>query len=67
MSSGLFLAAMSIDRLIAVRFPLAAARVCTTKRAKLTVILTAILIMIFNINVFFVFDYFEDKNTGIIF
>jgi hypothetical protein len=66
MSSGLFLAAMSIDRLIAVRFPLAAARLCTAKRAKLTVILIPIFIMIFNINIFFVFDYFEDKKTGII-
>jgi hypothetical protein len=64
MISGLFLAGMSVDRLIAVRFPMAAARLCTTKRAKVTVISTTVSIGIVNIQRFYVFEYMEDLETG---
>ncbi|XP_064637544.1 growth hormone secretagogue receptor type 1-like [Lineus longissimus] len=63
--SGLYLAAMSVDRLIAVRFPMAAIRLCTTKRAKVTVLLITIPIVLINIHIFFVFKYVEDLNSGV--
>ena len=64
MLSGLFLSGMSIDRLIAVRFPLAAARLCTTRRAKVTVLISTVPIVIANANAFFAFHYTEDPDTG---
>jgi hypothetical protein len=64
MLSGLFLAAMSIDRLLAVRFPMAATRLCTTKRAKITVTLITIPIVAINVHTFFVFEYIEDIKAG---
>jgi hypothetical protein len=62
--SGLYLAAMSIDRLIAVRFPMAAIRLCTTKRANVTVLLITFSILAINTNIFFVFKYVEDIESG---
>jgi hypothetical protein len=74
MLSGLFLAAMSIDRLLAVRFPMAAVRLCTTKRAKITVVTTkrakitvvviTIPIVAINLHTFFVMEYIEDLEAG---
>ncbi|XP_064642690.1 thyrotropin-releasing hormone receptor-like isoform X3 [Lineus longissimus] len=60
MLSGFFLAEMSVDRLIAVRFPMAAPRICTTSRAIKTVIITAIFGIIFNFQLPFVMVYVKD-------
>ncbi|XP_064632599.1 uncharacterized protein LOC135490944 [Lineus longissimus] len=64
MLSGLCLAAMSVDRLLAIRFPLAAAGLCTTKRAKITVVLITVPIAAINVHTFFVYDYIEDLEAG---
>jgi uncharacterized membrane protein len=64
MLSGLFLAAMSVDRLLAVRFPMAATRLCTTTRAKITVVLITIPTVAINVNTFFVYEYIEDIKAG---
>ncbi|XP_064643078.1 uncharacterized protein LOC135497247 [Lineus longissimus] len=53
--SGLCLALMSIDRVIAVRFPLRAARLCTTGRAKRSVVITYTAIMTVNLHIFVVY------------
>ncbi|XP_064626805.1 cysteinyl leukotriene receptor 1-like isoform X2 [Lineus longissimus] len=53
--SGLSLAQMSIDRLIAVRFPLRAIQLCTTGRTKRTVAITYTTIITLNLHVFFVY------------
>jgi hypothetical protein len=65
MLSGLFLAAMSIDRLLAVRFPMAATRLCTTKRAKITVVFITIPIVAINVHNFFIYEYIEDIKAGV--
>ncbi|XP_064621121.1 uncharacterized protein LOC135483979 [Lineus longissimus] len=62
--SGLYLAEMSTDRLIAVRFPMAAPRLCTTSRAHKTVIITTILIAALDLNIFFTYQYIRDPVTG---
>ncbi|XP_064637929.1 uncharacterized protein LOC135494108 [Lineus longissimus] len=54
--SGLTLAQMSIDRIIATRFPLHAVRLCTTGRAKRTTAITYIVVIAVNIHVFFVYE-----------
>jgi hypothetical protein len=64
MLSGLYLAEMSVDRLIAVRFPMAVARLCTTSRAIKTVVITAVLVIIFNLQIPFVMVYVRDPVTG---
>ncbi|XP_064643084.1 thyrotropin-releasing hormone receptor-like [Lineus longissimus] len=64
MLSGFFLAQMSIDRLIAVRFPLAAPGLCTTPRAIKTVVITTVLVVIFNLYVPFVVVYYKNPITG---
>ncbi|XP_064650033.1 uncharacterized protein LOC135501714 [Lineus longissimus] len=53
--SGLCLALMSIDRVIAVRFPLRAARLCTTGRAKRAVVISYTAIMTVNLHIFVVY------------
>jgi hypothetical protein len=62
--SGLYLSAMSIDRLIAVRFPMAAIQLCTTKRAKVTVLLITFPIALIYVHIFFIFKYVEDLQSG---
>jgi hypothetical protein len=63
-TSGFFLMEMSIDRLIVVRFPMAAGRICTTARAKLTIIVTLVLVFGFGSNFLFIYDYNYDPVTG---
>ncbi|XP_064643680.1 uncharacterized protein LOC135497750 isoform X2 [Lineus longissimus] len=65
MLSGLFLAEMSVDRLIAVAFPMAATRLCTNKRAYITVGVTTAIIAPLNINIFYTYQHYEDKDTGL--
>jgi hypothetical protein len=64
MLSGFFLVEMSIDRLIAVRFPMSAPRLCTRSRAIKTVIVTTVLVVIFNLQLPFVLDYVKDPVSG---
>jgi hypothetical protein len=62
--SSLFLAEMSVDRLLAVRFPMSANRWCTTKRAKVTVVMTSLALAAVNTHVVFAFKYTEDLKAG---
>jgi hypothetical protein len=48
---------MAIDRLIAVRFPLAARRLCTASRAKITIGITYTVSMVVNLHIFFIYKY----------
>ncbi|XP_064620337.1 uncharacterized protein LOC135483397 [Lineus longissimus] len=54
--SGLCLALMSIDRVIAVRFPLQAIRLCTTGRAKRAAAITYTIVITLNLHIFFVYE-----------
>jgi hypothetical protein len=64
MLSGLFLAEMSLDRMLAVRFPMKAASLCSTTRAKITVILTTIVIVALNVHLMFALKYVRDPVLG---
>ncbi|XP_064622981.1 FMRFamide receptor-like [Lineus longissimus] len=61
--SGFFLMEMTIDRLIVVRYPMAAARLCTSKRARWTVLITTGVIMALNANMIWIFKYQYDPET----
>jgi hypothetical protein len=50
--SGIVLMEMSVDRLIVVRFPMYAKTRCTTKRAVRTVVITAVLVFLANLHIF---------------
>jgi hypothetical protein len=54
--SGLCLSLMSIDRVIAVRFPLQAVLLCTTDRAKRAVAITYTTIITLNLHIFFLYE-----------
>jgi hypothetical protein len=62
--SGFYLAEMTIDRLIVVRFPMVAHRLCTTQRACVTIIVTLIVICGLDLYIFFTFKYVVDEETG---
>ncbi|XP_064637312.1 cysteinyl leukotriene receptor 1-like [Lineus longissimus] len=62
--SGFFLAEMTIDRLIVVRFPLAAPRLCTTRRACISIAITFVLISGLSSYIMFKFKYFYNEETG---
>jgi hypothetical protein len=62
--SGFYLAEMTIDRLIVVRFPMAAPRFCTTQRAVRTIVATFALILSLNLYVLFTFKYVHNEETG---
>jgi hypothetical protein len=62
--SGLFLAEMSLDRLIAIRFPATAVKYCTTSRAWKTVLVTSILIALLNANLFYTYRYHKEEVLG---
>jgi hypothetical protein len=64
MLSGLFLAAMSVDRLIAVRFPMKAPTLCTAGKAKKTVFAFSLLITTLNLHIFYVLHYIVDRELG---
>jgi hypothetical protein len=46
---------------------MAAARLCTTKRAKVVIIISTASTAAINLQRFFVFEYVEDLKTGILF
>ncbi|XP_064630980.1 cysteinyl leukotriene receptor 1-like [Lineus longissimus] len=62
--SGFFLAAMSIDRAVAVRFPMAAPRLCTTSKAKKVVLIGSFIMTAANSNLFYTYEYVKDPITG---
>jgi hypothetical protein len=64
MLSGLFLAEMSLDRMLAVRFPMKAASLCSTTRAKVTVVLTTVVIVAINVHLMFALKYVSDPILG---
>ena len=64
MLSGLFLASMSIDRLLAVKYPMDAQRLCTASRARKTVLALTGFISAANIHLFFAINYIKDKELG---
>ncbi|XP_064633308.1 galanin receptor 2b-like [Lineus longissimus] len=53
--SGFYLAAMTVDRLIVVRFPMAVPRLCTIRRAWLTIFIMLVIISGLNIYLFYTF------------
>ena len=55
---------MSIDRLIVVRYPMAASRICTTARAKWTVAGTVVTVFTLNSNMLFIYKYSYNEATG---
>lgn len=57
----ILLISMTIDRLIAVRFPLRSVTVCTPKRAKLISAISLIIIMVYNIPQLYLGDVFEGR------
>jgi hypothetical protein len=64
MLSGFYLTAMSIDRLLAVRFPMASSRMCTPGRAKRVISIGTFLIAVANLNLIFTLHYVKDPATG---
>ncbi|XP_064630979.1 cysteinyl leukotriene receptor 1-like [Lineus longissimus] len=62
--SGFFLAAMSIDRAVAVRFPMAAPRLCTTSKAKKVVLIGTFIMTAANSNLFYTYEYVKDPISG---
>jgi hypothetical protein len=64
MISGFYLTTMSIDRLLAVRFPMAASRICTPGRAKRVIAIGTFLIIGVNVNLLFTLHYVKEPATG---
>jgi hypothetical protein len=64
MLSGFYLTAMSVDRLLAVRYPMAAPTMCTVSRAKKVVYIGTCLIVPANLNLLFTLHYVKDSATG---
>jgi hypothetical protein len=64
MVSGLTLAEMSVDRFIAIRYPMAAQRICTTTKAKTTIIITAVVFTAVNVSAFFCHVRITDEVSG---
>ncbi|XP_064624468.1 galanin receptor type 2-like [Lineus longissimus] len=62
--SSIFLSAMSLDRLLAVRFPMKATTLCTAARAKVAVIVASLSVLAINIHLFYVVQYFWDPQLG---
>ncbi|XP_064622786.1 C-C chemokine receptor type 3-like [Lineus longissimus] len=64
-TSGLFLAEMSIDRAIAVTFPMKAASICTASRALKVTVVTCVIQLTFNIQAFFSYK-LPDPPNGVV-
>ena len=62
--SGLYLAEMSLDRLVAIRFPSLAVRLCTTSKAWKTCLATFLVIAILNANMFYTYRLEKDEILG---
>ncbi|XP_064637214.1 delta-type opioid receptor-like [Lineus longissimus] len=64
MLSGFFLTEMTIDRLIVVRNPMAARRLCTTRRACVTIVVTFIVICGVQVYIFFAYKHEPSDPKG---
>jgi hypothetical protein len=64
MLSGLYLAQMSVDRFIAVRFPMSATSLCTASKTRKIVLITTVVITVLNLNTFATHEYVKDQDTG---
>jgi hypothetical protein len=64
MLSGLYLSAMSVDRLIAVRFPMAAPGLCNPSRAKKVVAIGSLIVIGANMNLPYTLKYVKHPETG---
>jgi hypothetical protein len=64
-TSGLFLAEMSIDRAIAVMYPMRVAQICTASRAVKVTVITASIQIIFNIQAFFSYKLPDPPNGAL--
>jgi hypothetical protein len=65
--SGFYLTAMSVDRAIAVRFPMAVSTYCTTGRARKVVLVGTFIIGTAHGYLFHAFHYVKDADTGMFF
>ncbi|XP_064635523.1 delta-type opioid receptor-like [Lineus longissimus] len=65
MTSGLVLAFMSVDRFVAIRYPLVAKRICTVTKAKVIVTITAVIVVGANVSTFFCHAFIKDSESGI--
>ena len=65
MSSGLYLSLMSMDRALAVTYPLKAKSVCMAARARKAVAVVWLLPACLNLNLFVSYQYAVDATTGI--
>ncbi|XP_064630682.1 growth hormone secretagogue receptor type 1-like [Lineus longissimus] len=65
MTSGLILAAMSIDRFIAIRYPMTAKTICTVKKAKIIVITIPMIVTGLNLSTFFCHSIMKDGTSGV--
>jgi hypothetical protein len=64
MASGLVLAEMSVDRFIAIRYPMIAKRICTVTKAQIIVAITTLLVVAANISTFFCHTLITDDSSG---
>ncbi|XP_064627969.1 growth hormone secretagogue receptor type 1-like [Lineus longissimus] len=64
MLSCLYLAEMSIDRVLAIRFPMVAMRLCSANRTRKVVAVTAVVFSLLNLNTFFTHQYVRDQEKG---
>jgi hypothetical protein len=64
MLSGFYLTAMSVDRALAIRFPMAATRLCTRDMAVKIVLIGTVLLTAANVNLFVTIQYIKDEVTG---
>jgi hypothetical protein len=62
--SGFYLTAMSVDRAVAVRFPMAAPSLCTTGKAKKVVLIGTVILTGANCNLIYTMQYVKDEKTG---
>ncbi|XP_064638356.1 uncharacterized protein LOC135494367 [Lineus longissimus] len=66
MTSGLFLAEMSLDRAIAVSLPMKAASICTASRATKVISFTFVAMMVCNLQTFFTYEIPDPPNATLI-
>jgi hypothetical protein len=59
--SGFYLMEMSMDRLIAVRFPMSAKVRCTTTKATRAIIITLVVVAVVNVHILLTFTYDKDQ------
>jgi hypothetical protein len=63
--SGFYLMWMSMDRLMAVRFPMSAKTKCTTTKAMRAIIISLVVVAVLNVHILLTYEYQGDEETGI--